>query len=297
MTIADEVAQAAEASGWKTELGRALTQRANVLSHLGKPTEALVDYEEALAALEDDQPEELARLLVSLGITRRRANDVGGAIEACARAVEIYERLDRDRDLVKARSELGCSMLGHGRYDEARELLKQAAADAASLGSTNAQWRALLLQGLLEILAEHWQPARACFRQAREVFDVEGIPKTVVEMHEAFIEACDGDVDYAEATLKRAVKMFETTGLRFELPSVQTALGICAARRGDWQAFEELIHKAHEGISQSGATSLLVAAGADAAADLAKAAGKPECESKARTLAHSQWVALGHPRG
>ncbi len=297
MTIAAEVAEAAEKSGWKTEQGRALTQRANVYSHLGKPAEALVDYEKALAALEDDEPEELARLLISLGITRRRANDVGGAIEACARAVEIYETLHRDRDLVKARSELGCSMLGHGRYDEARELLKQAGADAASLGSTSAQWRALLLQGLLEILAEHWEPARACFHKAREVFDVEGIPKTVVEMHEAFIEACDGDVHQAEETLNRAVEMFETTGLRFELPSVQTALGICAARRGDWEAFDDLIQKAQEGISESGATSLLVAAGADAAADLAHNSDKSGCETIARELAHSQWIALGHPRG
>lgn len=296
MAIAAEVAKTAEANGWKTELGRALTQRANVYSHLGKPADALIDYEKALDALEGAQPEELARLLVSLGITRRRSNDVGGAIEACARAVEIYKTLNRERDLVKARSELGCSMLGHGRYDEARELLKQAGADAASLGSTNTQWRALLLEGLLEILAEHWQPARVCFQKAREVWDVEGIPKTVVEMHEAFIEACDGDLNQAEATLNRAFEMFETTGLKFELPSVQTALGICAARRGDWEAFTDLIQKAHDGISESGATSLLVAAGADAAADLARDADQADCETKARRLAHSQWIALGHPR-
>ncbi len=296
LAISAEVADVAENNGWTYELGRALSQRANVLLHQGKPAEALDAYEQTLAVIEGEGSLELARVLVSLGIARRRANNVGGAIEACARAVEIYESLDREYDLVKARSELGCSMLGHGRYDEARELLKQAGKDAASMGSTNAQWRALLLEGLLEILAEHWEPARACFRQAREVFDVEGIPKTVVEMHEAFIEACDGDVAQAEETLNRAVEMFEKTGLKFELPSVQTALGICAARRGDWEAFDTLIQQAHEGISQSGATSLLVAAGGDAAADFAREAGQTDQEEKARELAQSQWDALGHPR-
>lgn len=105
---------------------------------------------------------------------------------------------------------------------------------------------------------------------------------------------CDGDLNQAEATLNREFEMFETTGLKFELPSVQTALGICAARRGDWEAFENLIQKAHDGISESGATSLLVAAGADAAADLAPY--QSEGETMARKLAHSQWIALGHPR-
>ena len=50
------------------------------------------------------------------------------------------------------------------------------------------------------------------------------------------------------------------------------------------------------GISESGATSLLVAAGADAAADLARDAYQSDCETMARKLAHSQWIALGHPR-
>ena len=295
MAISAEIAAVAEANGWNTELGRALSQRANVLSHLGKSAEALAVYERTLSVLEAEDPEELARYLVSLGVARRRANNVGGAIEACARAVEIYEMLGRPRDLIKARSELGCSMLGHGRYDEARDMLKQAGKDAAAVGSSQAQWRALLLEGLLEILAAQWEPARACFRRANDVFDVQGIPKTVVQMHEAFIEACDGDLARAEVTLNRALETFEQTGLRFEIPSVLTALGICAARRGDWVVCESLIERASEGISESGATSLLVAAGADAAAEIAHAAGNAECETQARRLAQSQWVALGHP--
>ncbi len=297
MAISAEVADAAEANGWNTELGRALSQRANALSHLGKPAEALAAYENALSVLGAESSEEFARYLVSLGVARRRANNVGSAIQACARAVEIYETLDRPRDLIRARSELGCSMLGHGRYDEARALLKQAGKDAAAVGSSQTQWRALLLEGLLEILAEHWEPARACFHRAKQVFEVEGIPKTVVEMHEAFIDACDGELAHAEQTLNRALETFERTGLRFEMPSVITALGICAARRADWAACESLIQRASAGMSESGATSLLVAAGADAAADIAHTAGEAACASKARQLAQSQWVALGHPRG
>ncbi len=296
LVIAAEVAEEAEAHGWKVELGRAHSQRANVLSHQGKPAEALAAYELASAALEGESPEALARHLVSLGVARRRANDVAGAIDACARAVQIYEDLERDRELINARSELGCSMLGHGQYDEARELLRRAARDAAALGSAQAQWRALLLEGLLEILAERWDAARGCFDRANDVFDVQGVPKTVAELHEAFVEACDGDVDVAEATLHRAVATFERIGLRFEVPSMLTALGICAARREDWETCASLIRRAQHGITETGATSLLVATGADTVAGLARNAGESSCERVAHQLAQSQWVALGHPR-
>ena len=182
-----------------------------------------------------------ARMRAYLGGIRNRQGRWDEAISSSRQAIAEAESVDELSALARALSALDWALLESGRPTEATHSWR-ALEIYEGLGDIEQQGLVLNNLGMFAYFDGRWDDAISLYRRAGACGELSGRPADVAftDCNVGEILSDQGRLDEAEASLKRARRVWSGTGERQAVAFVDVLMARLAARRGDRDAVPSL---------------------------------------------------------
>ncbi len=247
-----------------------------VHGRLGEWEEMLRWGDESLRLAEALQdPERMVRALISTGFYAFEGGDWASAAERLSRAEALAE--ENNLTLLGARAAGNRAILenARGQHTLALQRLQSSIATFRRLGMMADVARGLNNMGMVYYALADFAQARACYREALEIFGRLGDVREqgVAHLHLAEVALAEGALEEARAHCVQAVRRFSRLGFELGIADVGRVYGGIAAQEGRTAVAERYLREALA-IYETHGDQLNVAETRQALAVLLEKAGK-----------------------